>query len=403
MGLECTHGRAAETEAAEGERTPRVTPQVGEAEVARCLCPQAAEDIHLLSCPLGLEAFDRLVRNAEAAARDSSGRGRRARGGRGRGRTQAAANTAPPEETTQTTSTRRLPAATWCQLDSVTLSDYLHQRVGTFQKVPRAFRGRFRMALLCALERILETQTEERELLEERAWKLWCLLPLMLLRRTQGSNKEGQKELQQRFQKFWRGEWLELIAAGQERARTAAAEDTKEKRARTACHKVRLGEASRAAQTLTAGKLAPGTDATLEELTDPNRRPRDQLERLPDEVANFRADTPLELDTKLFLSVLRAAPRGSSAALTGWRYEHLKVALDNERTAQALAEVATLYAQAKIPGSVAKVLSTGTLTALLKDNGRVRGIVAGDSLRRLVARTLAKQFGPEMKAACAFY
>ena len=259
------------------------------------------------------------------------------------------------------------------------------------------------MALLCALERILETQTEERELLEERAWKLWCLLPLMLLRRTQGSNKEGRKELQQRFQKFWRGEWLELIAAGQGRARTAAAEDTKEKRARTACHKVRLGEASRAAQTLTAGKLAPGTDATLEELTDPNRRPRDQLERLPDEVANFRADTPLELDTKLSLSVLRAAPRGPSAALTGWRYEHLKVALDNERTAQALAEVATLYAQAKLPGSVAKVLSTGTLTALLKDNGRVRGIVAGDSLRRLVARTLAKQFGPEMEAACAPY
>ena len=131
----------------------------------------------------------------------------------------------------------------------------------------------------------------------------------MLLRRTQGSNKEGRKELQQRFQKFWRGEWLELIAAGQGRARTAAAEDTKEKRARTACHKVRLGEASRAAQTLTAGKLAPGTDATLDELTDANRRPRDQLERLPDEVANFRADTPLELDTKLFLSVLRAASR----------------------------------------------------------------------------------------------
>ena len=43
----------------------------------------------------------------------------------------------------------------------------------------------------------------------------------------------------------------------------------------------------------------------------------------------------------------------------------------------------------------------GTLTALLKSNGKVRGIVAGDPLRRLVGRTLSKQFGSEMEAACS--
>ena len=104
-----------------------------------------------------------------------------------------------------------------------------------------------------------------------------------------------------------------------------------------------------------------------------------------------------------FLSALRAAPKGFSVSLTGLRYEHLKVALDNERVSEALLSVARLFAQAKVPPEVAKLLRTGTLTALLKPNGKVRGIVAGDSLRRLVARTLSKQYGPEMEAACAPY
>ena len=41
------------------------------------------------------------------------------------------------------------------------------------------------------------------------------------------------------------------------------------------------------------------------------------------------------------------------------------------------------------------------MTALPKPNGGVRGIVSGDVLRRLVARTMAQQLGPAVKAATA--
>ena len=41
------------------------------------------------------------------------------------------------------------------------------------------------------------------------------------------------------------------------------------------------------------------------------------------------------------------------------------------------------------------------LTALNKLDGGVRGIATGCSLRRLVARTLAKQFGSAFEAECA--
>eukprot|EP00973_Karenia_brevis_P048052 6668348-Karenia_brevis.AAC.1 len=44
-----------------------------------------------------------------------------------------------------------------------------------------------------------------------------------------------------------------------------------------------------------------------------------------------------------------------------------------------------------------------SLTALLKPNRRVRGIAAGDSFRRLVSKTLAKQFQQVLRAAVAPY
>ena len=127
------------------------------------------------------------------------------------------------------------------------------------------------------------------------------------------------------------------------------------------------------------------------------------LLELRDELRKFAPERALELNEKLFLTVLREAPKGFSAALTGWRYEHLKAALDTEKTQQILIVAAGVYAQGKLPSTVAKLLSTGTLTALLKTNGKVQGIVAGDAFRRLVVRTLAKQFDKEMEDACAPY
>ena len=43
------------------------------------------------------------------------------------------------------------------------------------------------------------------------------------------------------------------------------------------------------------------------------------------------------------------------------------------------------------------------ITALLKDNGRVRGISAGDTFRRLVSKALARQFQNEFLSAVAYW
>ena len=66
-----------------------------------------------------------------------------------------------------------------------------------------------------------------------------------------------------------------------------------------------------------------------------------------------------------------------------------------------LFEAASNLAQAKFPVKTATVLTGARLIALAKPDGGVRGIATGCSLRRLVARTLAKQFAKDFETECA--
>ena len=65
-----------------------------------------------------------------------------------------------------------------------------------------------------------------------------------------------------------------------------------------------------------------------------------------------------------------------------------------------LCHAAQAMAQGDLPNETKAALKLGRMTALQKPQGGVRGIVTGDLLRRLVARTLAQMFGPEIEAAC---
>ena len=79
--------------------------------------------------------------------------------------------------------------------------------------------------------------------------------------------------------------------------------------------------------------------------------------------------------------------------------EHLRILLDCERASHALYEVAVGLARADVPREMLGALRLGRLTALRRPNGGVRGIVAGDILRRLVARTMAQQYAVRVEKA----
>ena len=182
----------------------------------------------------------------------------------------------------------------------------------------------FRASLARAYGQVLEEWAATKA---AGSWKLFILIPRLLLRPTAHGGAKGKAVFQERLRRFQAGEWVELLAD----ARGQAAEDADRGPRPSASPllvaeaKVRLGEVSRARQILTSPGLAPGTQATLEQLTDPDLRPQALAAPLPEGLLEFEPTRVLVLDRGRLANALRGAGRGSAADLSGTRYEHLRV------------------------------------------------------------------------------
>eukprot|EP00973_Karenia_brevis_P067868 9441894-Karenia_brevis.AAC.1 len=79
--------------------------------------------------------------------------------------------------------------------------------------IPAEFRGPYRAILVFALEAILRNAGQDAAA-EIRAWKLWLLLPRLLLRHHKSGGDAGgsQREvLHERLKRFWDGQWDLLL------------------------------------------------------------------------------------------------------------------------------------------------------------------------------------------------
>ena len=156
---------------------------------------------------------------------------------------------------------------------------------------------------------------------------------------------------------------------------------------------MQLGEFSGGRQALEGADLAPGSDATLRALTNPARRPNRPREPVPP----IPAHRPFELDEGLFGKSLRSAKRGASGGPSGMTWEHLRPLLERPRDTHLLFRAGELLCQGQVAEEVVNIIRLGRLIALQKPTGGVRGIVAGEVQRRLVARTMAQQLGPAVE------
>ena len=91
----------------------------------------------------------------------------------------------------------------------------------------------------------------------------------------------------------------------------------------------------------------------------------------------------------------------STPGPSGLTAESLRLILDDEEATNKLIQVTQQIARAELPDTASQALGLGRLVALQKPNGRVRGLVIGDLLRRLVARSLAQQFSQHIQQACS--
>ena len=81
--------------------------------------------------------------------------------------------------------------------------------------------------------------------------------------------------------------------------------------------------------------------------------------------------------------------------------KHLRPLLSAAHTTNLFFRVGEKLSRGDVPQSVVQMVRQGRMTALAKPDGGVRGIVAGDVIRRLVAKTMAQQLGEAVEAFTA--
>ena len=132
---------------------------------------------------------------------------------------------------------------------------------------------------------------------------------------------------------------------------------------------VKEGEISRARNSLESLGLAPGNQETLDELRNEDLRPTELSSPLPIEALLFDPTSSLRISSQILMKSLKSAGRGSAKDLSGLRYEHLRVLLDDEESWNLFHLFCQAFANGDIPREISNVLSLGRITALKKENG----------------------------------
>ena len=161
---------------------------------------------------------------------------------------------------------------------------------------------------------------EVNQLRSERGWKLFMLLPRLLLFRPPRGGNVHKSKFVGRFQEFTEGRWMHLLRSSRQCAEDASRaqcrkrwrhhEDDLERRAGRALSLVQLGELSAGRQVLEGAPVAPGNRETLNQLQDPVRRPPVMRDPLPAAITEFVPDRSFSLEEKKFASNLCSFRKG---------------------------------------------------------------------------------------------
>ena len=101
-------------------------------------------------------------------------------------------------------------------LASVDMEFLFTQRACLMKSIPGFMKGAYRSAIRIALTEIDEGRTRNAILRTSRGWKLFLLIPRLLLHRPPRGGKIPKAQLQRRIESFSRDEWGSLLASAQE-------------------------------------------------------------------------------------------------------------------------------------------------------------------------------------------
>ena len=235
------------------------------------------------------------------------------------------------------------------------------------------------------------------------------LLPRLLLFRGSRGGLIPTPTLLERFAKFSQGLWTNMLSCSQHAEDAASTRSRRQSRGAppdnltdrvaraSAC--VQLGELSSGRDALEVAALAPGTAETLFVLSDPSRRPPTTVHQIPANVLGHRPTHMFELRHDRVSSNIRNAKCGTAGCPSGLTSNHLRPVLTTTLDTQLLFLMTDDLANTHLPEPIISAIRLGWLTALTNKGGGVRGIIAGDVFRRLVARTVSQQLSEPVKQA----
>ena len=159
--------------------------------------------------------------------------------------------------------------------------------------------------------------------------------------------------MEERANRFAEGQWLSLLVESNKVASDGSTGATRRRRhnpsdetkALRAERLASLGELSAARQALEGAEIAPGTLATLAELTNPDRRPARPREVVLPNLMRLQPDERIQLDEEMFAENVRSARRGAVPGPSGMTAEHLFPLLESTHTLETLCEVAGFFAR----------------------------------------------------------
>ena len=151
----------------------------------------------------------------------------------------------------------------WAQLeDSVNLTEFMLLRVPLLKSCPHFVRRQMRQCWEAALRERTRAKLAGDQSAESRAWKLFCLVPIMLLHWPRSSGSVRRDELAKQVTDFEIGRWMELLEAASRfnpssHSRHERTEEEEQmRRAQAAQSPIQRGQVSRARQELTGAALA---------------------------------------------------------------------------------------------------------------------------------------------------
>ena len=193
---------------------------------------------------------------------------------------------------------------------------------------------------------------------------------------------------------------LAVAVAKSRRSRNLA--DTVERRAECARVLATMGELSSARLALEGVKRSPRVTRQLWGHRETDGEGHQNLENpFHKKILDHRPRALFSLDFDGFLHNLRKSKKGAAAGLSGKTSDHLFPLLRKPHDSVLLCELAQEFARAEIPQAIVASLRMGRMAALKKRSGGIRGIVVGEILRRLVARTMAQSLGSALKTTTA--